>query len=281
MMTDTDQSKNGAGDGMTRAKILFLKTVDQDGNAYGGFRWPLKVGAVVTAPDFTASAQCGTGLHGLPWGEGDGSLLNWSDDAKWIVFSAPVSECVLFDRKGKCKTATICCVGSRLEATDYLMRYGKPGTTIVGGTATAGDGGTAKAGVRGTATAGVEGTATAGVGGTATAGDRGTATAGDRGTATAGVGGTATVGYRGTATAGDGGTATAGYGGTATAGVEGTATAGVGGTATAGDRGTILIRWHDGARYRVVTGYIGEDGLLPNVAYQFNATTGKFIKAQP
>jgi len=73
----------------------------------------------------------------------------------------------------------------------------------------------------------------------------------------------------GTATAGDGGTATAGDGGTATAGNEGTATAGDEGTATAGDGGEIRIRWWDGraSRYRVAVGYVGEDGILPRVAY--------------
>ena len=89
------------------------------------------------------------------------------------------------------------------------------------------------------------------------------------GTATAGDGGTATAGYSGTATAGDRGTATAGDGGTATAGDRGTATAGVGGTATAGDRGTIQIKWWNdkAGRYRITTGYVGEDGIEANTKY--------------
>jgi hypothetical protein len=90
--------------------------------------------------------------------------------------------------------------------------------------------------------------------GIATAGHFGNATAGDYGTATAGVGGTATAGCRGNATAGVGGTATAGDGGNATAGVG----------------GTIQIRYWD-ERYRVKTGYIGEDGLEPNTPYRLNA----------
>ena len=71
------------------------------------------------------------------------------------------------------------------------------------------------------------------------------------------------------ATAGDRGTATAGDRGTATAGDGGTATAGDSGTATAGDGGTIRITWYDltAARPRLAVGYIGEAGLLPNVAY--------------
>ncbi|HCF3885680.1 TPA: hypothetical protein NID48_005208 [Pseudomonas aeruginosa] len=148
------------------------------------------------------------------------------------------------------------------------------------GTATAGNWGTATAGHEGTATAGYKGTATAGNWGTATAGHEGTATAGYKGTATAGNWGTATAGYEGTATAGNWGTATAWNWGTATAGHEGTATAGYKGTATAGEKGEIRIRYWDekADRYRTVIGYIGEDGLEPNVPYKLNADR-KFVRA--
>jgi len=155
--------------------------------------------------------------------------------------------------------------------------------------ATAGQYGTATAGYRGTATAGEDGTATAGDFGTATAGDFGAATAGDAGTATAGYFGIATAGDDGIATAGDDGTATAGNGGTATAGDAGTATVGEGGTATAGDDGTatageggiIQIYWYDGHRRRILVGYVGEAGLLPDVPYRVEVTDGaaRFVRA--
>ena len=69
-------------------------------------------------------------------------------------------------------------------------------------------------------------------------------------------------------------------GGTATAGDRGTATAGVGGTATAGDRGILLIRFYDqsAGRYRIITGYIGEDGIEPNKAYKVEG--GKIVEAR-
>ena len=82
---------------------------------------------------------------------------------------------------------------------------------------------------------------------------------------------------RGTATAGDCGTATAGDRGTATAGDSGTATAGDRGTATAGDSGTIQIKYCDGNRYRFAVGYVGEDGIEPNVAYRVDG--GQLVKA--
>ena len=74
-----------------------------------------------------------------------------------------------------------------------------------------------------------------------------------------------------------GGTATAGYRGTATAGDHGTATAGDGGTATAGDGGTIVVKWFGRGRLRIAIGYVGEDGIEPNVAYRLS--NGKMERA--
>jgi len=267
---------------LLRGEALMLRTCAADGTSYNGFKWP-KSGPV-KCNDWRPKAEYGHGLHGLLWGEGDGSLLNWAEDAAWLVVRVRLSEVVQIDRKVKVPSGVVEFFGAAHEAVELIQKYAPAGTVIVGGTATAGDGGTATAGYRGTATAGYRGTATAGDGGTATAGYLGTATAGDGGTATAGVGGTATAGYRGTATAGyrgtatagyggtatagDGGTATAGYGGTATAGYGGTATAGDRGTATAGDRGAISILYWNGEKYKRAIFAVGEDGIEPNQAYR-------------
>jgi len=209
-------------------KRYILKTVQADGSAYGNFQWPLEVGAEVVAPDWDPTPQCGGGLHGLLNGVGNGGLLNWDNDAVWIVAKVP-KKAQLIDLGDKVKVSRckVVFVGNQLSAISFLQENGCDGP-IVGATVVAGNNGTA------------------------TAGDRGTATAGDCGTATAGDYGTATARDCGTATAGDYGTATAGYKG----------------TATAGDSGTIQIRWHDGDRYRTAVGYVGENGILPNVAYR-------------
>src|SRR4030067_272806 len=241
--------------------VLILRTCNADMTSHRGFIWP--EAGPVEDPDWKQTPNCGYGLHGLLFGEGNGSLLNWRADARWLVVEVDATSVVNIGGKVKFPRGVVVHCGDRQSATSYLAAR-THGRAIVGGTATAGYGGTATAGDGGTATArdrgpatahgaaspregaggaatgGSGGPATAGYGGPATAGDRGTATAGDRGTATAGDRGTATAGYGGTATAGDGGTATAGYGGTATAGYGGTATAGDRGTATAGYGGTAV-----------------------------------------
>ena len=230
--------------------VLVLRTCAADMSAYGGFVWPES--GPVECPDWDPEPECGNGLHGALWGEGDGNLLDWSEDARWLVIEVPAHTVVdIVDLGGKVKfpRGNVVYCGDRQGAAAYIQR---PGRAVIGGTATAGHGGMAAAGRYGEATAGRYGTATAGDCGTATAGRYGTATAGDRGTATAGV--------RGMATAGDHGTATAGY--------YGTATAGIGGIATAGEGGVIQLAWWDGTRRRVAVGYVGEDGIRAGVAYR-------------
>jgi hypothetical protein len=188
-------------------------------------------------------------LHGLPWGEGDGSLLDWDEKAKWLVLQVPDKDVLIFDGKCKFPKCKIVHVGDRKSAPEYILLHGGVGHATTAATVSAG--------YLGTATAGDRGTATAGDLGTATAGDRGTATAGDRGTATAG--------YRGTATAGDLGTATAGYRG----------------TATAGSHGTIILRRWDAKkeRYYVVVGNVGEDGIEENKPYHLD-DSGKIVPGE-
>ncbi len=185
------------------AKVLVLRTCDKNLKSHNGFQWPES--GEVSAPDWRKDVECGHGLHGLLWGEGNGELLNWDQGSRFLVCEVDDVEIVDLGGKVKFPSCNVVHCGTKESATQYMSDNGAAGRAIVGFTATAGH--------------------------------RGTATAGDRGTATAGDYGTATAGHRG--------------------------------TATAGDRGVIQIRsWDDVAsRYRITTGYIGENGLLPNTPY--------------
>jgi hypothetical protein len=239
--------------------VLVLRTCTADlrGTHDKGshFVWPSS--GHVACDDWDPTPKCGGGLHGLLWGEGDPQCLSWAESATWLIVAVKATDIVEIVNDGGHKVkfphGDVVCCGTRFEATSYLVARA-PGRRVHGALITAGDGGTA------------------------TAGYQGTATAGDRGTATAGYQGTATAGHLGTATAGDQGTATAGDLGTATAGDQGTATAGDGGTATAGDRGTVQLRHWDAqaGRYRIVTGYVGEDGIESGKRYRCD-NNGKLV----
>lgn len=70
-------------------------------------------------------------------------------------------------------------------------------------------------------------------------------------------------------------------GDSSTAGAEGKDTiamvAGVGGYAKAGENGCFALCWNDGKRNRIVTGYVGEDGIEANVWYRVE--NGKLVKS--
>ena len=238
---------------------LVLRCCRSDFTSRNGFVWPSEVGAVVVAPDWEPTEECGNGLHGWLYGHGDIACVTyWEEaDSKWLVLE--VDDVIELDGKCKFERAVVRFAGGKSDAAAFLLEnepqaesgkviglalsVGDEKSVVVGalGTATVGRGGTATVGYKGTATVGDYGTATVGYKGTATVGDYGTATVGYKGTANVGYKGTATVGDYGTATVGDDGTATVGYKGTATVGDDGTATVGDYGTATVGDGGTATV----------------------------------------
>jgi hypothetical protein len=155
--------------------MKFLKSLPANRRAHGGFEWPAEVGAIVEAPDWNPAPVCGGGLHGLIDGQGKATLLNTDADAVWYAFESVDADGRVSDDeavyvtedgggKGKCRRAIVRAVGTRQQATGWLIASGCVGVNY--GTATAGYRGTATAGDYGTATAGDDGTATAGNGGT-------------------------------------------------------------------------------------------------------------------
>jgi hypothetical protein len=163
---------------------LFLRTTDKDGKAHGSFQWPMEVGAIVTAPDWKPTAECGNGLHGLLDGLGDSSHLSFDANAIWWIVEADGA--IDLQGKHKFQSCKVVAFGPRQEVTAKLHDL-RPGP----------------------------------------------------------IHGLCIIAcYNGQATAGD-------YG-----------------QATAGDKGVLIfLRWIDGRR-RVLTAYVGEDGIMPNVTYR-------------
>lgn len=179
---------------------LFLRTTDKDGKAYGGFQWPMEVGAVVSAPDWKPAAKCGNGLHGLLDGLGESSHLDFSIDAIWWIVEA--DDAVDLDGKRKFPSCRVVAFGPRHEITPQLYSL-RPGP--------------------------IHGLCLTG-------GDYSRLTGGDRSTLTGGHMSMLTGGYES--------------------------------TLTGGARSTLIfLRWIDGRR-RVLTAYVGEDGIEPGKAYR-------------
>ena len=160
---------------------LVLRVTDSDGKSYGGFQWPLTIGAEVVAPDWNPVAKCGGGLHGWMYGAGNSTSADIHVDSKWMVVEVALADVVMLDGKVKFPRCVVKFVGDQKTATDYLVLHEPRATCVISATCVVGDHQCTSVGDYGTAMAGDYGTATAGDYGTAMAGYKGTATAGHMG----------------------------------------------------------------------------------------------------
>jgi len=147
-------------------KVLCLRTCDSKLKSRGGFQWKEK--GTVECSDWSEVAECGHGLHGLLWGQGDGGLLDWSEDAKWLVVEVSANSIVDLSEKVKFPKCNVVYCGERKVATDIIAALAPRGTTVVGLIQESGD--------RSTITGGDGSTITGGYGSTITGGDGSTIT---------------------------------------------------------------------------------------------------------
>ncbi len=164
--------------------VLVLRTCNADMSAYGGFIWPEK--GKVKAPDWSPEPVCGSGLHGALWGEGDGSLFNWSPDAKWLVVRVRENLIINLNQKVKFQEGVVVHCGTQESATAYLATRIKSPRAIIGSTLTGGHYSTLTGGDYSTLTGGDYSTLTAGHHSTLTAGHHSTLTGGHHSTLTGG-----------------------------------------------------------------------------------------------
>ena len=151
-------------------RAYMLRTCASDMSAYGGFIWPKE--GIVVCPDWDPSPECGHGLHGLLWGEGDSDLLDWSNGSQWLVVG--IEKWVEIGGKIKTPCGDVVYCGDMQGAAALVVALGADPAKCVGGTSTSGYRGTSTSGYRGTSTSGFRGTSTSGYGGTSTSGDGGT-----------------------------------------------------------------------------------------------------------
>jgi hypothetical protein len=101
-------------------KVLVLRTCNADMTARDGFKWPMS--GPVEAPDWNGKPECGGGLHGLLWGDGDWSLLNLSPDAKWLVVEVDEADMVkIDDTKVKFSRGVVVSVGNMADAMSKTL----------------------------------------------------------------------------------------------------------------------------------------------------------------
>ena len=160
---------------------LVLRCCRSDFTSRNGFVWPSEVGAVVVAPDWEPTEECGNGLHGWLYGHGDIACVTyWEEaDSKWLVLE--VDDVIELNGKCKFERAVVRFAGGKSDAAAFLLENEPQAESgkVIGLALSVGDKESVLIGALGTATVGDGGTATVGYKGTATVGDYGTATGGE------------------------------------------------------------------------------------------------------
>uniref|UniRef100_UPI00248EDBDE DUF7666 domain-containing protein n=1 Tax=Microvirgula aerodenitrificans TaxID=57480 RepID=UPI00248EDBDE len=135
---------------------LLLRTCAADMSSKNGFVWP-GVGEMADAPDWQDSAECGHGLHGWLYGQGDHGCSNYlGPDAKWLVVEVTLADVVMLGGKCKFPRGRVRFVGDKIAATEYLLEHEvrARSVAVIGATIAVGDSGSAQVGALGTLTGG-------------------------------------------------------------------------------------------------------------------------------
>ena len=292
--------------------VLVLRTCKNDLTSFGGFQW--KDSGIVECNTFVNDFQCGNGLHGFLWGEGDGELANWhpDSDAKWLVVKVAKNDIVNLFGKVKFPKCIVVFCGNRKDATDYIIQNGAKGKKVIGANVSSGKNETSISGYRGHSTSAEKGISISGDKGTSISGDWGSSTSESRGTSISGRYGTSISGGWGKSISKDYGTSTSGYYGKSTSGDYGRSTserygyaisghhgvsitedygystsgncgmsiAGDEGMAQAGENGILIIKYWSifHQTFKIHTAHVGENGIKPNTAYRLNHNQ-QFVEA--
>ena len=229
--------------------MLLMRTVRLDGSSSHGFVWPLEIGAITRCPDPDPDPDrdCGGGLHGLPFGEGCGALLDWSADAVGLVFEARDDEVIVSQDKARAiGEVSVRFVGLISKCADYLVAKGYGDKSIVGRcvSSTGYDSQSASSGYRSRS---------------ASSGDRSqSASSGEDSQS---------------ASSGD-------HSRSASTGKHSIAmVAGLGGRAAAGPGGAFALPWLDGQQVRIAVGIVGENAK-PDTWYGVSAG-GSLVEGEP
>ena len=101
---------------------LVLRCCAADMSSQNGFIWP-GVGGIATAPDWIDNKECGSGLHGWLYGQGDHSSSTYWEDAnsKWLVVEVAESSIRMLGGKCKFPSGKVVFVGSKVAAAAYII----------------------------------------------------------------------------------------------------------------------------------------------------------------
>ena len=137
--------------------VYVTKSVNADLTSHydGKFQYPAS--GMAEATDWNENDECGNGLHGFLWGEGNGSLATFGESAKWLLIKVDTENgLVELNGKVKFRRGEVVFIGTCAEVAAELKKYLPTDRvySVIGSTLTGGDGSTLTGGYRSTLTGG-------------------------------------------------------------------------------------------------------------------------------
>jgi hypothetical protein len=110
--------------------LVLRKNKRNNKSTHNNFTYPTT--GRVTAPDWQRTKECGNGLHGFPWGQGNSDAMPWliseDDHGKWLVIKVLRKDMVILTEdncftlidKCKFKTGEVVFYGNRKGAAEFI-----------------------------------------------------------------------------------------------------------------------------------------------------------------
>lgn len=216
------------------------------------------------------------GFRGFLWGvEKDVSAIPINKDYKWVVAQVDDSDLTEVVCAGLGYGGNVCFhkgevvyCGDYFGATAYIVNNGGFGKPVHKAVVTVGNDGCAVSGNWGVSVSGEKGRSKSDFFGVSFSGVAGSSVSGEAGLSVSGEEGGSVSGDDGISISRKNGTSISGKGGLSFS---------VHGYVQSGEEGAIQLQYWDGNRRRYKIGYIGEDGLEPNVLYKLDENH-EFVK---
>ena len=105
---------------LPEGKVLVLRSCKPDMTSKNDFAWPES--GPVSCPDWRDNAECGNGLHGWLWAQGDYDLKYKDVGAKWLVVEVDAQDVRQLNGKVKFPKGNVLLTGNFRTAYDAVMK---------------------------------------------------------------------------------------------------------------------------------------------------------------
>ncbi|MGE7777745.1 hypothetical protein ACQKLP_23715, partial [Chitinophaga sp. NPDC101104] len=102
-------------------KVLVLRSCKPDMSSHSNFVWATS--GPVSCPDWRDNKECGNGLHGWLWAQGNFGLKYKEPGAKWLALEVEEKDIRQLDGKVKFPSCTVLVTGTFREAYDFVMKH--------------------------------------------------------------------------------------------------------------------------------------------------------------